>query len=133
IRGRDDRTLEQEWAEVAAAHLGLAVPGFPNMFLVYGPNTNLGAGSIVFMLETQTAHILEAVDAIGRGGALEVRAEVHDRFRRAVRRAERRTVWAGCRNWYRDRAGHDIHNWQWSMWSYRRRAQHLRSDDYIRV
>ena len=134
VTGRDGRTLAQAWCDGASAHLGLTVPGFPNLFLVYGPNTNLGAGSIVFMLETQAAHILDVVDEIARtGAALEVRPEVYEDFRRAVRSAERRTVWAGCRNWYHDRAGHDTHNWQWSMWSYRRRARRLRVEDHVRV
>lgn len=134
VTGRDGATLTEAWGDGASAHLGITVPGFPNLFLVYGPNTNLGAGSIVFMLETQTAHILDAVDEIARtGAALEVRPEVYEDFRRAVRSAERRTVWAGCRNWYHDRAGHDTHNWQWSMWSYRRRAARMRIADHVRV
>jgi cation diffusion facilitator CzcD-associated flavoprotein CzcO len=134
VVGRDGSTLDHAWRDGASAHLGMSVPGFPNMFFVYGPNTNLGAGSIVFMLETQTAHVLDAVDEIRRSGtALEVRPEVHERFRRDVRAAEHRTVWAGCRNWYHDRHGHDTHNWQWSMWSYRRRAARLRHTDYAHV
>ncbi|MFD0925880.1 flavin-containing monooxygenase [Williamsia deligens] len=134
IRGRNGLSPAEAWRDGAAAHLGMSVPGFPNLFLVYGPNTNLGAGSIVYMLETQTAHILDAVAAItATGSGLEVRRSAYDGFRRAVRAAEGRTVWAGCRNWYRDDHGHDIHNWQWSMWSYRRRAGRMRPADYRAV
>ena len=77
ITGRDARTLAHEWRDGAHAHLGLTVPGFPNMFLVYGPNTNTGNTSVVYFHEAQARYIVQAVRTVAAGkGPLEVRAEV---------------------------------------------------------
>ncbi|MFC8044690.1 flavin-containing monooxygenase [Nocardia sp. NPDC057353] len=135
IRGRGGATLAERWAGGARAHLGLTVPGFPNLFLVYGPNTNLGSGSIVFMLETQAAHIAAAVTRLAAapaGSALEVTAAAFARWSRLLdRRFARPLAWnSGCRSWYRDAAGRDTHNWPGALLEYRLRAARPRRRDY---
>jgi cation diffusion facilitator CzcD-associated flavoprotein CzcO len=135
VTGRRGTTLHQVWADGPAAFYGLSVPDFPNFFLVYGPNTNLGSGSIVYMLETQAAHIVDAVDILASAaepGSLEVRTDALDRYRaRISRRAARATVWnSGCRSWYRDSTGRDIHNWPGFMTEYRRAARRVNPRDY---
>ncbi|QZH58429.1 NAD(P)/FAD-dependent oxidoreductase [Mycolicibacterium farcinogenes] len=133
IIGRSGQTLAETWSERAAAFLGLSVPDFPNMFLVYGPNTNLGSGSIVYMLESQAAHIADAVDKLSQSaaGVIEVRASAHRKFLASMDKRQRHTVWRGCASWYTDARGQDTHNWPWLMSTYRRRTRTVRSRDYV--
>lgn len=135
VIGRDGISLPERWSDGARAFLGISVPGFPNFFLVYGPNTNLGSGSIVYMLETQAEHIRTAIGlaaAAARPSSLEVNAGSFDAYsRKLVRRMSQPTVWnSGCRSWYRDGAGRDVHNWHGFMSEYRRSARRARAGDY---
>ena len=132
IHGRDGIALSDAWADREAAYLGLSIPGFPNMFLMYGPNTNLGSGSIIYMLEAQADHIVDAVTILSgrRRSALEVTDRAYRNFLRDVDNAQRRTVWSSCRTWYHDRSGRDTHNWPWMMSTYRRRTRRVRLGDY---
>jgi len=107
IRGRGGRTLRDDWRDGAEAYLGITVPGYPNLFLLYGPNTN-GVTSIIFMHEAQTNYIMGALRALRRrgGGALEVRARVTRRYNRRLQAAMAGTVWtAGCDNYFRTANG----------------------------
>ena len=61
VVGRDGRKLHDDWAEVAHAYLGLTVSGYPNFFMLYGPNTNQGGNSIIIILEAQAAYVVERV------------------------------------------------------------------------
>jgi cation diffusion facilitator CzcD-associated flavoprotein CzcO len=133
IAGRDGRTLAKEWGDVARAYLGLSVPSFPNMFLLYGPNTNGGSGSVVNTLECGIAHVLAALGEMERAGAnrIEVRPEAAKRFDRELRAALAKTVWhSGCSNWYVDENGNDPSNWPWVWSTYRRRTEQLAPDAY---
>jgi cation diffusion facilitator CzcD-associated flavoprotein CzcO len=128
IAGVGDRTLAEEWGEVARAYLGLSVPGFPNMFLLYGPNTNGGSGSVVNTLECGIGHLLSALREMEASGAgrIEVRREAAEDFDRELRAALAGTVWqSGCSNWYVDENGNDPNNWPWTWSAYRRRTEHL--------
>jgi cation diffusion facilitator CzcD-associated flavoprotein CzcO len=133
IAGSDGRTLEQAWAEVARAYLGLSVPGFPNMFLLYGPNTNGGSGSVVNTIECGVGHLLAALREMERAGAsrIEVSRAAAEDFDRELRVALAGTVWqAGCHNWYIDENGNDPNNWPWTWSAYKRRTRELASGAY---
>jgi cation diffusion facilitator CzcD-associated flavoprotein CzcO len=133
IAGAGGRTLAEAWASVPRAYLGVTVPGFPNLFLVYGPNTNGGSGSVVFAIESAMGHVLAALRELDRAGArtVEVRPEAADAFDRALRAALARTVWhTGCRNWYVDEHGNDPNQWPWLWSTYRRRTARLEPDAY---
>lgn len=128
FRGRCGRSLEEEWAEGARAYLGLSVPGFPNMFMLYGPNTNLGHNSILFMIEQQVGHILELLAEMVRRDASTVEvtraAAVADDER--VQAAAGDTVWAeGCHSWYKDANGRITNNWVGHTTEYRRRLSRV--------
>jgi cation diffusion facilitator CzcD-associated flavoprotein CzcO len=133
VIGVSGRALGEEWDPVARAYLGLSVPGFPNMFLLYGPNTNGGTGSVIYVIEAGVAHVIAALDALQRTNAdrIEVRRERADAFNRELRAALAGTVWhTGCTSWYVDENGNDPNQWPW-MWStYRRRTQHLEPGVY---
>jgi cation diffusion facilitator CzcD-associated flavoprotein CzcO len=133
VIGLGGRTLAEEWDPVARAYLGLSVPGFPNMFLLYGPNTNGGTGSVIYVIEAGVAHVIAALDALERTGTdrIEVRRERAETFNSELRSALAGTVWhTGCTSWYVDENGNDPSQWPW-MWStYRRRTQHLEPGAY---
>ncbi len=108
------------------AFLGTAVPGFPNLFLLLGPNTGLGHGSMVYMIEAQVEHVLRTLRAMERNGAttVEVRPEAHDGFNRMVDARLRGTVWetGGCSSFYRDATGRNAVLWPDWTWRFRRLA-----------
>ncbi|MEA2355292.1 MAG: hypothetical protein QOD61_1421 [Solirubrobacteraceae bacterium] len=133
VRGSGGRSLEEGWAGGADAHLGLTVAGFPNMFLLYGPNTNLGVGSIIVMLEAQVAFVIDALRRLAATGsvAIDVRPEVQRASGEALQRRLSRSVWTGCRNWYvRPENGRVTNNWPGHMAEYVRATRSLRPEDY---
>ncbi|MBF6352164.1 NAD(P)/FAD-dependent oxidoreductase [Nocardia flavorosea] len=132
ISGRGGRELADVWADGAHAYYGMAVPEFPNFFMVYGPNTNLGVGSIIYMIETQSRYIRQAVQLLAGkpGHVLEVRAETERTFNDALQKRLERTPWNFCSSWYRNAAGRITNNWPGTVTSYRRRVRRLEPQDY---
>ena len=133
IQGAGGRELgRDEWAEGARAHLGITVPGFPNLFLVYGPNTNLGGNSIIFMMERQYGYILQLLNRIAAtpGSAVDVRRDAADRFDREMQRRLAASVWSGCVSWYRTATGRITTNWPGLVWEYRQRTARVEFADY---
>ena len=128
IAGREGQTLAEEWGDVARAYLGMSVPGFPNMFLLYGPNTNGGTGSVIYTIEAGVNHVIAALRELDRAGAdrIEIRHEAAERFDRELRAALAGTVWhSGCTSWYVDEKGNDPSQWPWLWTTYRRRTERL--------
>lgn len=131
--GRDGRALADVWSEGAKAYYGLAVPGFPNLLMMYGPNTNTGAGSIIYFLETQARYIREYVGSLARTGApLDVRPEVAEKFDTETQARLSGSVWTKCSSWYRNASGRVTTNWPGISAEYRRRAI-FRAEDYEQV
>jgi cation diffusion facilitator CzcD-associated flavoprotein CzcO len=133
VVGRDERTLEQAWADVPKAYLGITVPGFPNLFLLYGPNTNGGAGSVIYTIECAMRHVLAALGQLeqGRARTIEVVPAAADEFDRELRQALAGTVWhTGCTSWYVDERGNNPNQWPWLWTTYRRRTERLQPAAY---
>jgi cation diffusion facilitator CzcD-associated flavoprotein CzcO len=132
IRGLGGKELAEEWATGARAYLGMTVPHFPNMFLMYGPNTNLGAGSIVYMHEKQARYIRAAVDHLRRTRAayVAVRPEVEERYDAEIQQRLSHTVWTRCTSWYRDANGRVATNWPGTMREYDQRTKRFDADAY---
>jgi cation diffusion facilitator CzcD-associated flavoprotein CzcO len=133
VIGAGGRTLTQEWAEVPRAYLGLSVPGFPNMFLLYGPNTNGGTGSVIYTIEAGVRHVIAALRLLEQADArrIEVRREAAEAFDRQLRAALSRTVWhTGCTSWYLDERGNDPNQWPWLWSQYRRRTGEIAPGAY---
>lgn len=132
IRGRGGRELSESWADGAHAYYGMTVPEFPNLFMVYGPNTNLGVGSIIYMIESQSRYIRQAVQLLAGkpGHTLEVRAATERAFNDELQKRLDRTPWNFCSSWYRNAAGKITNNWPGTVTSYRRRVRNLDPDDY---
>ncbi|MBW0088282.1 alpha/beta hydrolase fold domain-containing protein [Pseudonocardia sp. KRD-184] len=131
VFGPGGAELSDRWRAGARAHLGITVPGFPNLFLLYGPNTNVGSGSIVHMLESQIAYVRQAVAAVAGGaGPLSVRPDVESRFDTEVQDRLGRSVWTGCQSWYRTASGRIVNNWPGLMREYRRRTAQFDVTEY---
>jgi cation diffusion facilitator CzcD-associated flavoprotein CzcO len=133
VHGRDGVALADAWADGAEAYLGIAVPGFPNLFLLYGPNTNHGTGSMVEMLEAQAGYAADAVRRLRDGAArrLEVRRDVHDRFQAELSERLADTVWTGCASWYVTASGRVTNNWPGTQTEYKRRTRRVDLGDYV--
>jgi cation diffusion facilitator CzcD-associated flavoprotein CzcO len=131
ITGRGGVDLHEEWKAGASAYLGTVVPGFPNLFVLYGPNTNLGHNSILVMLEAQVGWVVQAVRALGRVRRLEIRREVAEAFDRWVQERLGHTVFAGgCHSWYLTESGRNTQNWPASTLTFRRRLRRLRLEEF---
>jgi cation diffusion facilitator CzcD-associated flavoprotein CzcO len=125
VRGREGKTLVEHWKGSPRAHLGLAIDGFPNFFLLLGPNTGLGHSSMVYMIESQIAHVMEALRALDSNGAeiVEVKPDVLERYNAQLDEQLEGTVWnTGCKSWYLDDTGRNSTLWPDWTWRFRRRA-----------
>jgi cation diffusion facilitator CzcD-associated flavoprotein CzcO len=124
ITGAGGHTLGEEWAHGAHAHLGMTVPGFPSMFVMYGPNTNTSGGSIIVYHEAQAGYIRQALEhARARGAAVDVRREVEAASDREVQERFAGTAWTQCNSWYRDDSGRIVANWPGYMREYEERTK----------
>jgi cation diffusion facilitator CzcD-associated flavoprotein CzcO len=134
VRGRDAKLISEVWQGSPRAYLGTALPGFPNLFLLLGPNTALGHSSMIYMIESQVEHVLSAVRALERSGAstIEVRPEAHAAFNRDVDARMSGTVWdtGGCKSYYLDDTGRNATLWPDWTWRFRHRARHFDADAY---
>ena len=123
IVGRAGVRLADAWRDGPEAYLGIAVAGFPNLFMLYGPNTNLGHNSIIYMLESQIRYVMQAIAHLDSmpGACLEVSAQAQTRYNRRLQQALGRTVWSdGCRSWYMNAQGRLVSNWSGFTFTYRR-------------
>jgi cation diffusion facilitator CzcD-associated flavoprotein CzcO len=128
VTGFDGLRLGEAWRHGAQAYLGITVAGFPNFFMLYGPNTNLGGNSILYMLEGQIGYVVGAVQAMeaGRLAWVDVRPEVQEAFNNWVQAASRASVWeTGCHSWYTTASGRNTNNWPDHTFVYRYRVRHF--------
>lgn len=134
IRGRGGRTLHGDaWAEAPQAYLGMNVSGFPNLFILYGPNTNLNHNSIIAMFDAQYEYILGASDQIRAGVFLsaDVRQDVMDRYNQELQRGLNNSSFTtGCNNWYRNANGRIVSNWWGTVVDYHNRVGQFRPEEF---
>jgi cation diffusion facilitator CzcD-associated flavoprotein CzcO len=124
--------LRDAWTDGAHAHLGMTVAGFPNMFIMYGPNTNTSGGSIIVYLEAQAAYLRQALEQMRarRAQSVEVRADVERASDRALQARFAGTAWTRCDSWYRDERGRIVANWPGYMREYLQQTHTLNPSDY---
>jgi cation diffusion facilitator CzcD-associated flavoprotein CzcO len=126
VTGIRGQRLQDAWRDGAQAYLGISVSGFPNFFVLYGPNTNLGGNSIIYMLEGQIGYVLGAVKALTaeRLAWVDVRPDVQDAFNTWVQQASQKSVWeSGCHSWYTTESGRNTNNWPDHTFLYRHRVK----------
>ncbi len=122
ITGTDGLPLEKAWDAGARAYFGICVPGFPNLGIVYGPNTNLGGSSIINMMESQSTFIRQLVEQVAAGTSIAVRDEAEEAFDAEIQERLGASVWGGCASWYRDEAGRVTTNWPGTVVEYKDRT-----------
>lgn len=135
VAGESGVVLSEVWGDRPNAYLGLTVPGFPGFFLMYGPNTNVGSGSIVHMLESQMNYIVAAARVFTEQGYLDVRPELLEQFDETTQERLEHTVWnsGGCNSWYIAKTATgpaNTNNWPGSMLEYRLRTRRFDVDSY---
>jgi cation diffusion facilitator CzcD-associated flavoprotein CzcO len=134
VRGRERRTLAEAWSAGPRAYLGTTVSGFPNLFLLIGPNTGLGHTSMIYMIESQLAYILDALRLMRLRGicVVEPRASVQAAYNEEIQRRMRGTVWtSGCASWYLDAGGVNSTLWPGFTAEYRWRTHRFDPANYL--
>jgi len=135
LRGRDGRLLAEEWAGGMRAHRGSTIPGFPNFFLMVGPNTGLGHTSQVYMIEQQVMFIAEALRLWRNAHAatIEVRLEAVDADETEIQQRMKATVWTtgGCASWYLDPRGRNTVLWPDFTFKFASRLRTINEADYV--
>ena len=133
VFGRGGADLAEVWKQGAEAHMGITVAGFPNFFMLMGPNTGLGHNSMVFMIESQAHYITEALKVMKerRIRALDVKPEVQKRFVDGVQKELERTVWqSGCKSWYVNEQGRNTAAWPGFTFAYRFKTRRFQLQQY---
>ncbi|MBS0491732.1 MAG: NAD(P)/FAD-dependent oxidoreductase, partial [Proteobacteria bacterium] len=116
ISGQGGLTLAQAWKSGPEAYLGITVSGFPNLFMLYGPNTNLGHNSIIYMIEAQVGYVLQA---LAQERPLSVSPAVQSAYNDKLQAELAHTPWAGtCTSWYKTPEGKILNNWPASAQAY---------------
>lgn len=134
VVGRDGQKLSSFWEEFPRAYLGTTMPGFPNLFLITGPNTGIGHTSAIFVIEAQLEYVVRALEHTRRSGArtLEVTAEAEDDYTAMIHSEMEQTVWkqGGCTSWYQSRDGHVIAMFPGFSFTFRRLAKDFKPEDH---
>jgi 4-hydroxyacetophenone monooxygenase len=136
VTGTGGVDLHEHWAGDARAYLGITIPGFPNFFCLYGPNTNIVInGSIIYFSECGVRYILGCLELLlrGRHASLDVRKDVHDAFNERVD-AENRLMawgWSDVHSWYKNENGRVAQNWPFTLLEYWQRTLAPDPDDYV--
>jgi len=132
IVGKDGVALDDAWRTGAEAHRGVLVSGFPNLFLLYGPNTNLGHNSILFMIECQVRYVTRCLDELARRGArwIDVKREAMARSNAELQAALAKTTWSSdCNSWYKTADGKITNNWSGRTAAYWRATRNPNFDE----
>lgn len=134
VRGRNGLCLNNAWENGAEAYLGTTVSGFPNMFLVVGPNTGLGHSSMILMIEAQVQYIMEALKTIQQKKAkfIDLKPEVQKKYNQEIQEKLKRTVWqnGGCISWYQMQNGKNVTLWPGFTFSFMQRTRKFETDKY---
>ncbi len=135
VTGSEGRDLRDTWSDGAFAHLGMTVPGYPSLFVMYGPNTNTSGGSIILYEEAQAGYVRQALERVRDSGAaaIEVRSEVATTSDRELQERFDGTAWTQCDSWYRDERGRIVTNWPGYMREYVDATSKLNDADFTLV
>jgi cation diffusion facilitator CzcD-associated flavoprotein CzcO len=135
VVGKGGVHLNAAWSKSPQAYLGITTAQFPNLFILYGPNTNLGHNSITFMLERQVDYIVKTLSAMRERklSVVEVKKSAQDRFNRDLQAALAKTTWADahCQSWYKNSAGLITQNWSSHTRDYAAATEKIEWDDYL--
>jgi 4-hydroxyacetophenone monooxygenase len=135
ITGANGADLHERWAGDARAYLGVTIPGFPNLFSLYGPNTNIVVnGSIIFFSECEMRYIIHCLRHLIDNGkrAMSCKQSVHDQYNKWVDEGNRMMAWGSphVTSWYKNATGRVAQNWPYTLLEYWTQTKALNPDDY---
>ena len=135
VVGRGGADLHQRWSGDARAYLGVTLPGFPNLFLLYGPNTNIVVnGSITYFSECEVRYVLECIRTLLERGArsMEPTQAAHDAYNERIDAENARLAWgaSSVNSWYKNATGRTAQNWPFSLLEYWQQTRHVDLHDY---
>ena len=135
IYGVEGKELHDVWQDEPRAFKGITIPGFPNLFCCYGPNTNIVVnGSIIFFSECEVRYIIGCLAMVmqGNGRALDVKKEVHERYNDWIDRGNAGMAWgqSGVNTWYKNAAGHITQNWPYTLLEFWQQTRAPKAEDY---
>src|SRR4051794_14165306 len=137
IRGRDGRTLADVWSDGMVSNRSATVAGFPNLFLLVGPNVGVGHTSMVYMIESQVAYVDDALQTMAAEGlaVLETKPEAQEAYRKLIAEKSKGTVWlaGGCASWYLDEHGHNSTLWPDFTFRFRTMLSAFDRENYVGV
>jgi cation diffusion facilitator CzcD-associated flavoprotein CzcO len=135
VLGKDGRTLKDFWSEYPRAYLGTSMPGFPNFFVVTGPNTGIGHTSAIFVIEAQMNYIMKSLKAMKQlnKSVIEVTSDAEKNYTDMIHREMEQTVWksGGCNSWYQSKSGHVIAMFPGFSFTYRRLANNFKPHHHV--
>jgi len=133
VFGKGGVDLLDAWKDGPEAYLGLSVAGFPNFFMLVGPNTGLGHNSMVFMIESQVAYVMDALKTMKARQlrAVDVKPDAQVSFNKGIQGKLTKTVWtSGCKSWYVDANGKNTTLWPGFTFVYRGKTRRFKADQY---
>ncbi len=135
VIGKDKKPLSSFWEEYPRAYLGTTIPGFPNLFVVTGPNTGIGHTSALFVIESQIKYITNSIRHLEQSGkqAIEVRECAEDEYTQMVHSEMEKTVWksGGCTSWYQSKSGHVVAMFPGFSFTFRRLASRFKLKHHL--
>lgn len=135
VKGKNGLRLEEAWKNGPEAYLGTTIKGFPNLFLVVGPNTGLAHSSMVYMIEAQVNYIMKAIHYMKakRIETLEVKPQIHDSYNEQIQERLEKSVWnrGGCASWYKTKSGKNISLWPGFTFEYRLKTEFFNPEDFL--
>lgn len=135
IKGTNGHDLNEAWKNGAEAYLGTSVSGFPNLFLIVGPNTGLGHSSMILMIEAQVHYAMEAIRQmkLNKWKAVDVKPEVQKSYNEDIQEQLSHTIWqtGGCVSWYQDKNGKNVTLWPGHTFTFMKRTKTFEPDKYI--
>ncbi len=134
VRGKGGLDLNDAWSDGAEAYLGTSISGFPNMFIVVGPNTGLGHSSMLLMIEAQVRYIMQCMEIMKekKTKAVDVKKEVEKEYNEELQVELARSVWqsGGCTSWYQTKSGKNVTLWPGFTFTFMRKTRHFEADKY---
>ena len=133
VYGRGGQDLMEAWRDGAEAYKGSAIAGFPNFFMLMGPNTGLGHSSMVYMIESQIQYVLDAIRQMDQHGwrSVEVSPEAQSRYNASIHAKLGDSVWqTGCKSWYVNESGKNTTLWPGFTWQFRQQTRRFDAAQY---
>lgn len=134
VIGREKKQLGDFWQEYPRAYLGTSAPGFPNLFIVTGPNTGIGHTSAIVVIEAQMNYIISSIKSLSANDnkVIEVKADAENRYTQHIHKEMAKTVWksGGCNSWYQSKSGHVIAMFPGFSFTYQRWTKNFRPADH---